>query len=164
MRFHFLLSVAALAMAAAPALAADVVATEPLAAPDVVAAEPNNDWNGFYLGALLGYSFWDSDIGDEAELDGIEGGAYAGAAWQYNNFVLGIEGDALGSGVESDLDGLQVEQGFNGSLRARAGIALDQFLLYGTAGALWPSWSLTTAWAATARRCWAGRRAPARRL
>jgi outer membrane immunogenic protein len=135
MRFHFLLCAAALTVAASPALAADVVLTEPLAAPEVVAAEPGNDWNGFYLGALLGYSFGDSDIGDEAELDGIEGGAYAGAAWQYNNFVLGIEGDVLASGLESDLDSLQVEQGFNGSLRARAGIALDQFLLYGTAGA-----------------------------
>lgn len=135
MRLQFLLCAAALTMASAPALAADIVPVEPLAAPDVVAAEPGNDWNGFYLGALLGYSFGDSGAGDDPEVDGIEGGAYGGAAWQYNNFVLGIEADVLASGAESDGGAFQVEQGFNGSLRARAGIALDQFLLYGTAGA-----------------------------
>lgn len=133
MRFQFLLSAAMLALAVAPGLAADL---EPLPAPDLVAAEPANNWSGFYLGALLGYSFGDADTDEtgEIEVDGIDGGVYAGANWQYNNFVLGIEADVLASGAEGEDAGLTVEQGFNGSLRARAGIALDQFLLYGTAG------------------------------
>jgi outer membrane immunogenic protein len=48
--------------------------------------------------------------------------------------VFGAEADVLASGLEGEKGGLEVDQGLNGSLRARAGIALDQFLLYGTGG------------------------------
>jgi outer membrane immunogenic protein len=132
MRF-VLLAATALSLGALPAYAADLGVAEALPTPEAVEAAPANDWTGFYLGALLGYTFGTAETGD-VEVDGVDGGVYAGANWQYNNLLLGIEGDVLGSGVEGEEDGLDVEQGFNGSLRARAGIALDQFLLYGTAG------------------------------
>ena len=136
MRVALLLCAAAAVVTPVAASAADVGDVAPLPTPEVVAAEPANDWSGFYLGALLGYTFGDADTSEGGiESDGIEGGAYAGANWQYNNFVLGIEADALASGADGEEGGITVEQGFNGSLRARAGIALDQFLLYGTAGA-----------------------------
>lgn len=136
MRSVYLLG-AALALVAAPSHAADVAPADAFPAAPVVEAAPDNDWSGFYLGALLGYSWGradtDTEVGDLGA-DGIDGGAYAGANWQYGNFVLGGEADLLASGLEGEEDGLEVGQGLNGSLRARAGIALDQFLLYGTGG------------------------------
>jgi outer membrane immunogenic protein len=139
MRFGLLLAAIALGLSAAPALAADVGTPEPLPVPEVVAAAPANDWTGFYLGALLGYSWADAETDDDDagdfSVDGIDGGAYAGANWQAGSFVFGAEADVLLSGLEDTSDDLTVDQGLNGSLRARAGIALDQFLLYGTGGA-----------------------------
>lgn len=136
MRFATVLAASALGLASAPAFAADFGAAEPLPTPPAVAAEPTNNWTGFYLGALLGYTFGTAETGavGDVDVDGVDGGAYAGANWQYDSFVLGIEGDVLASGVEGDEAGIGVDQGLNGSLRARAGIALDRFLLYGTAG------------------------------
>lgn len=136
MRIVKFLAAGAVALTSASAVAADFGDVEPLAVPDAVAAEPANDWSGFYLGALLGYTWGEAESGEfaDVESDGIEGGGYLGANWQLGNFVLGAEGDVLASAVEGDDDGLSAEQGLNGSLRGRAGIALDQFLLYGTAG------------------------------
>ena len=132
-----LLAATWIGFASASAMAADFGDVEPLPTPDAVVAEPANDWSGFYLGALLGYTWGDADtdLAGDIEADGVDGGGYAGATWQFGNFVLGAEADVLASGVESDEEPVGVEQGVNGSLRARAGIALDQFLLYGTAGA-----------------------------
>jgi outer membrane immunogenic protein len=137
MRSAFLIGVAGLALTAAQAHAADVGEAEPFMTAPVVEAAPANDWSGFYLGALLGYSWGRAETDDPSEdlgADGIDGGAYAGATWQTGNFVLGGEADLLASGLAGEEDGLEVDQGLNGSLRARAGIALDQFLLYGTGG------------------------------
>jgi outer membrane immunogenic protein len=134
-----ILAIAATALmgAAAPAGAADLGTAEALPTPDVVAAAPANNWTGFYLGALLGYSWGKSDTKPgfgQVTTDGVNGGAYAGANWQLGHVVLGAEADLLASGLSGSKDGLDVDQGLNGSLRARAGIALDQFLLYGTGG------------------------------
>jgi outer membrane immunogenic protein len=149
MRFSILLAATALGLSAAPALAADVGAPEPLPLPEVVAAAPANDWTGFYLGALLGYSWGNADTDDadagDFNVDGIDGGAYAGANWQTGNFVFGAEADLLLSGLEDEAGGVNVDQGLNGSLRARAGIALDQFLLYGTGGAALTSLDVSNA-------------------
>ena len=137
MRSAFVFGAAALALASAPARAADVAPAEPLPAAPIVEAAPDNDWRGFYLGALLGYSWGQADTDTELEAieaEGIDGGAYVGANWLLGDFVFGAEADVLASGLEGEEGGLQIHQGLNGSLRARAGIALDQFLLYGTGG------------------------------
>ena len=136
MRVLILLAATSAGLLAAPALAADIGEPEPLPAPPIVEAQPENNWTGFYLGALLGYTAGEgaTDVGIDVDVDGLEGGGYAGANWQWGNFVLGAEGDILASGVEGSEAGLDLEQGLHGSLRARVGIALDRFLLYGTAG------------------------------
>ncbi|MDQ3561271.1 MAG: porin family protein [Pseudomonadota bacterium] len=137
MRVAMLLGVTASLAFSAPVFAADLGAVEPLPTPEAVAAEPANDWSGFYLGALLGYTWGDANTDTalgEIEAEGIDGGGYVGANWLLGNFVFGAEADVLASGLEGDEGGLDVDQGVNGSLRARAGIALDQFLLYGTGG------------------------------
>ena len=136
MRFAILFG-SAIGLVSAPALAADIGAVEPLPAPPVVEAAPVNDWTGFYLGALAGWSWGNADtdaVGD-IETDGWDAGAYAGANWQFGSIVVGPEVDVLFSGAEGDAGGIDVEQGVNGSLRGRIGYALDRFLVYGTAGA-----------------------------
>lgn len=137
MRLRTMLAISAVAVVGTPAFAADPIApapVEPVPAP--LAAAPAPTWSGVYLGALLGYTWGDFDTDDgNIDGDGVDGGAYAGANYQFGNFVVGVEGDVLASGLEGSEDGVDFEQGINGSLRARAGIALDQFLLYGTGGA-----------------------------
>ena len=136
MRFGLLLA-GAIGAFPLSASAADIGDVEPLPTPEAVTALPSNDWSGFYLGALLGYSWGEGNTDttlNEIEADGIDGGGFLGANWLAGNFVFGAEADVLASGLEGEEGGLEIDQGVNGSLRARAGIALDQFLLYGTAG------------------------------
>ena len=142
---------------AAPAFAADIGAVEPLPTPPLVAAAPANDWTGFYLGALLGWTW--ADFGTDAapgdiDADGIDGGVYAGANWQWGNFVVGGEADLIIPGVDGGEGGIGVEQGLNGSLRARAGIALDRFLAYGTGGAALTEAELSSAAGSDSSTLW----------
>lgn len=137
MRLGSILATSAMAALASPAFAADPPGPAPIMeTPAPLAAAPAPTWSGVYLGALLGYTWGDFDTDDgNVDASGIDGGAYAGANYQFGNFVVGVEGDVLASGVDGSEGGVDFEQGINGSLRARAGIALDQFLLYGTGGA-----------------------------
>jgi outer membrane immunogenic protein len=137
MRLSILSAAAATALLGAPAFAADLGAPEPLPMPPApVEAAPVNNWTGFYLGALGGYNFGtaDTDVDGEIDADGFDIGGYAGANYQWGNFVVGVEGDALFPFVDGDGPNIEVEQGVHGSLRGRAGIALDRFLIYGTGG------------------------------
>ncbi len=136
MRFSNLIGAIATGVLASPALAADLTNVEPLPTPSIVQAAPVNNWTGFYLGVLGGYGWAKADTNAVGEInaDGFDIGGYAGANWQWGNFVLGGEGDLAFPWRDGSSGGLKAEQGLNGSLRARAGIALDRFLLYGTAG------------------------------
>ena len=138
MRIRTILAATVLAAVAAPAFAADIASPEPLPMPDVVAAPSTPTWSGFYLGALFGYDWGESDISGPAdesvEIDGIEGGAFVGANYQLDRFVVGAEADLVASGADGAEGEFRVDQGLNGSLRGRVGLALDQFLLYGTGG------------------------------
>jgi len=80
------------------------------------------------------------------DLDGFVGGAHAGYNWQTDGLVLGVEGDieyadlndevdilaSSGSGVLVGVD--EVEVNWLGSLRLRAGFAVDRALFYATGG------------------------------
>lgn len=147
MRIGFLLGTLSAGLLAPPALAADLGEVEPLPTPQYTEAAPANDWTGFYLGVLGGYGWGtaDTDAVGEVDANGFDVGAYAGGNWQWGQFVVGAEGDILYPFRDGSSGGLGVEQGLNGSLRARAGIALDRYLVYGTGGAAATDLELATA-------------------
>lgn len=91
---------------------------------------------------------------DRGDSDGFLAGAHAGYNWQIGTFVLGVEGDIEGVFSDNNDDNffgggvvLRDRAGnpilfslgptsldWQGSLRARAGVAFDRLLVYGTAG------------------------------
>ncbi len=89
------------------------------------------DWRGFYAGAHLGLGIGDAG---GANTSGAVGGAQAGYNWQSDQFVFGGEIDASLSGVEHSGFGARYRQNWTATGRARAGVAVNQALVYGTAG------------------------------
>lgn len=143
MRIPIVLAAAAISVLAAPGmsmkpvLAADIGQAAPVsAAPAPVAEAPAANWSGYFIGALLGYTWGETNNAAVAspDFDGFDGGGYIGANYQWNQFVLGVEADALISGADGGAGGVSADQNWSASVRARAGISLDQFLIYGTGG------------------------------
>ena len=67
--------------------------------------------------------------------DGWMGGIFGGYNFQSGGmFVAGLEGDITFSGSSDKASGIRVENDWNGTVRARAGVAVDRFLIYGTGG------------------------------
>lgn len=118
---------------AATSHAADAIMAppEPPAAP-IVQPAPLQLWTGPYAGVFLGYNWGDFDAVDDA--DDIAGGIYGGYNWQVDDFVFGIEGDIGYSAQDTTVGAIEAEKGAFGSLRARAGVAFNPFLLYATGG------------------------------
>ncbi len=146
-----------LAVPVAPAVAADQLA----AAPDI----PAYTWSGAYVGGDVGYRFnggYKDEFGDHYYTKGMLGGVFIGYNWQVQNYVFGAEGDWNWTG--NSLKDTNFATGFSSSLddiatiRGRAGISFDRFLIYGTAGVAFarqtydgPSFSVSkwhTGWAA----------------
>lgn len=129
------------ALIAAPAMAADLyrnAAPAPAAAPASV-VDYGFNWTGGYVGANAGYRWVNVDAsapGGSANLDSGSafGGLQAGYNWQINQFVFGLETDfGYGSSSETAND-FGTKATWEGTTRARAGVAFDRFLVYGTAG------------------------------
>ncbi|GLK86550.1 outer membrane protein [Ancylobacter defluvii] len=123
-----LLAGLALAVAvAAPASAADLSYPAPTA---YAAPVPVFTWTGFYLGANAGYGWGEADFSDDT--NGFLGGIQAGYNWQFagSPLVVGIETDLQATNIESPTFSLD----YFGTVRARLGWAVDQFLIYGTGG------------------------------
>jgi outer membrane immunogenic protein len=109
----------------------------------------NFDWSGPYIGVFGAAVAVDGTYDgvcsclatyDDMEHSGIgyAGGALVGWNYQIDSFVLGIEGDWAFGGTVATNDEFQVDTdlSFNNiaTLRARAGFALDNSLLFFTAG------------------------------
>jgi len=142
---------AALIAAAAGMSGAALAADLPVKAP-VYKAPSAYDWSGFYAGAHIGYGWGHEHDNlsklirgaaiDRFDIDGIIGGVHAGYNWQANHFVYGFEADFDGSGmngsasfINSGRSGtLAFDNNWQASLRARAGYAADNWLLYATGG------------------------------
>lgn len=133
-----------LALLATSANAADTVldTPQPPEPAPFTPSVPVYVWSGPYAGAFVGYntSNFDQSGGAEFDGEGFVGGVYTGYNLQTDRLVYGIEADIGGSGVDGrGFNGavgapIDAETSIFGSLRARAGVAVDPFLVFGTAG------------------------------
>lgn len=145
-----ILATIALALTASTAMAADLVVSEEPAAVEAAAF----DWSGAYIGVNAGFGvlqanqptadydgYWYGSYygNDDVSGDGFSLGVGAGANAQFGNFVLGVDGDINWTNLEaSDNDGTYYEikssWDWYATLRAKAGLAVDNALFYVTAG------------------------------
>jgi outer membrane immunogenic protein len=127
----------------APAMAADPGSPEPV----IEAAPLPYDWSGFYVGLHGGYGWGDADAVDptvpDQEPEGGFGGIQIGYDYQFpNNFLFGVVADvSFGEIDDSVLSGTVLQQSgevdYFGTVRAKAGYAVERFLPYVTAGFAW---------------------------
>src|SRR5258708_24887441 len=90
-------------------------------------------WQGPYLGANLGYQ-WGSVRNAGNDPSGVAGGIQGGYNWQVGQFVFGGETDLQMSDADDRFAGWKFSNPWFGTLRARAGYAMNNILLYGTVG------------------------------
>lgn len=122
-------------------------------------------WTGFYVGVQTGYVWGNADHGfadtalpGSSDPNGWIGGGHAGYNWQSGRFVFGVEGDIEGGDVGGSFTRAgssygAVDMSWQGSLRARAGIASDRTLFYMTAGWAFADADFTGQSFATAGAC-----------
>jgi opacity protein-like surface antigen len=150
------------------ALATNLERPAPLYKAPVYKAPPisqTNNWTGVYIGGDAGYA-WVRSSGTLASAAGVPldhyefsaagtmAGAFIGANYQFDRFVLGVEGDWQGAnliGNSQASSSILMPVGTfpggpftvsttvkdYGSIRGRFGLAFDRFLLFGTAGVAW---------------------------
>lgn len=140
---------AAMAAISTAALSADLPSSRAPVAPPPI---PVFSWTGVYLGGQVGYAFGNDTLTNaagatvSASPKGVIGGAHAGYNYQFpgNGLVLGLEGDINGSGYKGtgNLAGVNLyttKIPVEGSIRGRAGFAVDRALFYATGGAAFGS-------------------------
>ena len=124
-------TVTAVAIAAGAALAADLPrGPAPYYNPGPASIY---NWSGVYAGLNLGYG-WGKVTNTGANPSGILGGGQIGVNWQSGQFVYGAETDLQGSGADDTFAGYKFSNPWFGTLRGRAGYAINNILLYGTLG------------------------------
>ena len=122
----------AVAIASSSALAADLPRGQyrPYAPPPAMAVY---SWMGPYLGANLGYQ-WGETTHNPTEPSGIAGGVQAGYNFQSGQFVFGGEADIQLSAAEDTFAPWKFSNPWFGTVRGRAGFALNNILFYATGG------------------------------
>src|SRR5581483_7790476 len=138
-----------IALLALPAAAADL--SRGYSRAPGYAPSPAYDWSGFYLGGNLGYAWSSASAGATVgglsldatqDLYGAAGGVQGGYNWQSGIGLLGVEADFQLTSQEANFTYAApgvTASGFNrlpwfATLRGRAGVAIDQWLVYGTGG------------------------------
>jgi len=122
----------------------------PPTAPVAYAPAAVYNWTGFYLGGNLGAGLGNSSWSDPVtgannsfnSKVGFLGGGQVGANYQWNQLVLGVEGDfdwakgmgLSGSGVDSIGNGINTGVNFTSTVTGRIGAAFDRLLIYGKGG------------------------------
>jgi outer membrane immunogenic protein len=128
------------------ASAADIARPVYKAAP--VASAHN--WSGFYVGGVVGAGLMSSEFADLPEnlsygymhksKWGFSAGGTVGYNWQAGAAVFGVEGDLSWASLDQTLNSGYTDASFNtkwnwyGTVRARAGVAVDNALFYVTGG------------------------------
>jgi outer membrane immunogenic protein len=143
MNKSFCAALFAMACAPAAALAADLPRNYSAPADGGYAAPlPVFTWTGFYAGANGGLNFTNFTGGAGKVWGGGTGGVLGvtgGYNWQYNQLVIGAEGDFDLDTTRSTKVSVGPVIGFGKmtdtlTLRARAGVAIERSLLYVTGG------------------------------
>jgi outer membrane immunogenic protein len=130
-----ILAATAAALMAGAAVAADLPRgpmpyySAPYSAPAVYS------WAGWYAGVNLGYE-WARVDGSPGPANprGVAGGLQGGYNWQFGQFVLGGETDLQLTGADDTFAPWKFSNPWFGTLRARAGYAMNNVLLFGTGG------------------------------
>ena len=125
------------------------------------AAAPVFTWTGCYIGVNAGADFGNSKWSDLAfpapagVSFGTSGGVFGGQAgcnYQFQNFVIGGEGELWGSslsgsatllGAEGATLGFKTKSDMAGDLAVRAGYAFDRVLVFGKVGVAWAHYAFT---------------------
>jgi outer membrane immunogenic protein len=90
-------------------------------------------WAGPYLGGNLGYA-WGSVSNNVTKPSGFEGGVQGGYNWQNGPWVFGVEADFQATGAEDTFAPWKFSNPWFGTVRGRAGYAVNNILFYGTGG------------------------------
>jgi outer membrane immunogenic protein len=90
-------------------------------------------WQGPYVGANLGLQ-WGRVSNSPTRPMGAAGGLQGGYNWQRGTFVFGVEADLQGSSADDRFAPWKFSNPWFGTLRGRAGYAMNNILLYGTFG------------------------------
>ena len=90
-------------------------------------------WARPYLGVNLGYA-WGSVANNPTKPSGFVGGVQVGYNWQSGAFVFGLEGDIQATGAEETFAPWKFSNPWFGTVRGRAGYALNNILFFGTGG------------------------------
>ena len=133
MRTGLIGTAAALALTTTAAGAADLYRGSP---PYASAAPPmpyTYSWMGPYLGANIGYR-WGALSNSGAEPNDVAGGFQGGYNWQFGQFVLGAEADLQLSNASDTFANYKFSNPWFGTVRGRAGYAMNNILFYGTLG------------------------------
>jgi len=102
-------------------------------APYTVSQPVMYSWAGPYVGASLGYQ-WGTVSNNPTRPNGIEGGVQGGYNWQYGQWVFGGEADLQVSGSSDTVAGWKFTNPWFGTVRGRAGYAMNNILFYATGG------------------------------
>jgi outer membrane immunogenic protein len=100
-------------------------------------------WAGPYLGATIGYERG-AVSNNPTRPSGVAGGIEGGYNWQFGQFVAGGEADIQASGASDTFAPWQFSNPWFGTLRGRAGVAIGNTLLFGTAGVAYGSLDVQT--------------------
>src|SRR4051794_3210436 len=97
--------------------------------------QPLNAWSwaGPYLGGNIGYA-WGNVDNNGAKPSGFSGGVQGGYNWQSGPLVFGLEADLQASGANDRFAPWKFSNPWFGTVRGRAGYALNNVLFYGTGG------------------------------
>ncbi|MGB9210709.1 MAG: outer membrane beta-barrel protein [Pseudolabrys sp.] len=91
------------------------------------------NWTGFYAGLNLGYE-WGKVTNFSGDPSGIAGGGQLGYNWQVGQFVFGAETDIQVSGADDTFAPWKFSNPWFGTLCGRAGCAINNVLLFASAG------------------------------